>query len=118
MTQRGYRMPVNLLTYLEKYSEGHNPGRNVSVVENYTALKAKISEHEELQTFVNNSQDQELKDIALLDIEDVRTDIEQMVESVRDVLGKLSQSDRNTGPGFSLDDDICDSFLLSAGREV
>ena len=118
MPQRGYRMPVNLLNYLERYSKEHNVGKNISVVENYSALKVKISEHEELQTFVNNSQDQELKDIALLDIEDVNIDIEQIVETVRDVLGGLSQHDRNIVSAVSLHDDICDSVLLSAGREI
>ena len=59
-------------------------------MENYKALKAKLSECEELQTFVNNSEDKELRDIAALDIEDVTRDIEQIVDSVRDELGWLA----------------------------
>ena len=60
-------------------------------MENYKALKVKLSECEELQTFVNNSEDKELRDIAVLDIEDVTKDIEKIVDSVRDELGPLSQ---------------------------
>ena len=83
-------MPVNFLNYLEKYTLEHNPSKNPSIVENYKALKAKLSECEELQTFVNNSEDKELRDIAALDIEDVTKDIEQIVDSVRDELGWLA----------------------------
>ena len=82
-----YRMPVNFLNYLEKYTEEHNPRKNPSIVQNYKALKEKLSECEELQTFVNNSEDKELRDIAVLDIEDVSKDIEQIVDAVRDELG-------------------------------
>ena len=85
------RMPVNFMNYLEKYTEEHNPSKSPSIVENYKALKRKLSECEELQTFVNNSEDKELRDIAALDIEDVSKDIEQIVDSVRDELGWLSQ---------------------------
>ena len=84
-------MPVNFMNYLEKYTEEHNPNKSPSIVENYKALKRKLSECEELQTFVNNSEDKELRDIAALDIEDVSKDIEQIVDSVRDELGWLSQ---------------------------
>ena len=83
-------MPVNFMNYLEKYTEEHNPNKSPSIVENYKALKRKLSECEELQTFVNNSEDKELRDIAALDIEDVSKDIEQIVDSVRDELGWLS----------------------------
>ena len=83
-------MPVNFMNYLEKYMEEHNPSKSPSIVENYKALKRKLSECEELQTFVNNSEDKELRDIAALDIEDVTRDIEQIVDSVRDELGWLA----------------------------
>ena len=61
-------MPVNFMNYLEKYTEEHNPNKSPSIVENYKALKRKLSECEELQTFVNNSEDKELRDVAALDI--------------------------------------------------
>ena len=85
-----YRMPVNFLNFLEKYSLEHNPSKSPSIVENYKVLKEKLSECEELQSFVDNSEDKELRDIAVLDIEDVNKDIEQIVDSVRDELGWLS----------------------------
>ena len=85
-----YRMPVNFLNYLEKYTQEHNPRKSPSIVENYKSLKEKLSECEELQTFVSNSEDKELREIAELDIEDVYRDIEQIVDSVRDELGWLS----------------------------
>jgi len=79
-------MPVHLLNYLDKYTTEHNPNKNVSVVENYKALKRKISECEELQTFVRSSQDKELTDLAVQDIEDVSNEIQHIVDSVRDEL--------------------------------
>ena len=115
-----YRTPVNFLNYLEKYTEEHNPNKSPSIVENYKALKAKLSECEELQTFVNNSEDKELRDIAALDIEDVTRDIEQIVDSVRDELGWLAvTSSFCQAPLISLlqycydaRDDYCDSSLF------
>ena len=89
-------MPVNFMNYLEKYTEEHNPSKSPSIVENYKALKRKLSECEELQTFVNNSEDKELRDMAVLDIEEVNKEIEQIVDTVRDELGKLSQWHNNT----------------------
>ena len=88
---RYYRMPTNLLTFLERITADHNPSKSLSVVESYKVLKEKISEHEELQTFINTTQDKELKELAVLDIEEVSTDIDNIVESVRDELGGLSQ---------------------------
>ena len=91
-----YRMPVNFLNYLEKYTQEHNSSKSPSIVENYKALKEKLSECEELQTFVNSSEDKELRDMAVLDIEEVSKDIEQIVDTVRDELGKLSQCHNHT----------------------
>ena len=95
-----YRMPVNFLNYLEKYTQEHNPRKSPSIVENYKALKEKLSECEELQTFVSNSEDKELREIAELDIEDVYRDIEQIVDSVRDELGRLSCHNLTISPSL------------------
>ena len=120
-------MPANLLNYLDRYSKEHNPSKNLSVVESFKTLREKISECEELQTFVSSNHDKELTDIAVQDIEAVSNDIQHIVDSVRDELGGLSQLDLNIAlcpcisqvPGvFCPDEDLCDSVLLSAEREV
>jgi len=109
-----YRMPVNFLNYLEKYTQEHNPRKSPSIVENYKSLKEKLSECEELQTFVSNSEDKELREIAELDIEDVYRDIEQIVDSVRDELASHISS---TAIMLSLMV-IVTAACLSARREV
>ena len=114
------------MNYLEKYTEEHNPNKSPSIVENYKALKEKLSECEELQSFVNNSEDKELRDIAMLDIEDVSKDIEQIVDSVRDELGWLSVTISTLFCQVSLLSStammslmiIVTAACLSAGREV
>ena len=82
---RFYRLPPNLNNFLEKHSQEYN--KNEEIVNSHNIIKNKISEYGELKTFIDSSDDEELKEIASSDLENIAESIESEVKTIRDELG-------------------------------
>ena len=68
-TVRYYRLPPNLTSFLDDYSREYKNNQNATVIESYKSIKSKVSEYEELISFIDTSTDKELVEIAELDWE-------------------------------------------------
>jgi len=77
---RHYRLPPNFVSYLERYSQDYN-NKECEVVQCFTVLKTKLSEHEELKTMLKSG-DEEFTEMAAADMEAVSDTIEELVEEI------------------------------------
>ena len=83
---RNYRLPPNLFKFLDSYSNEYNRDKNPLVVDSYEHLKTKIEEYEDLEKFMNSSEDAELKEIAKLDLEQTSLAIDEEISTIKQEL--------------------------------
>ena len=83
---RYYRLPSNLTKFLDEYSQEYKQNQNPTVIESYKSIKSKVSEYEELKSFIDSSRDRELVEIAEFDLESISELIVQEVAVIKDEL--------------------------------
>ena len=83
---RYYRLPSNLTKFLDDYTQEYKQNQNPTVIESYKSIKSKVSEYEELKSFIDSSRDRELVEIAELDLESISELIAQEVAVIKDEL--------------------------------
>ena len=85
-TVRYYRLPPNLTSFLDDYSREYKNNQNATVIESYKSIKSKVSEYEELRSFLDTSTDKELVEIAELDLESISEFIDNEVNVIKEEL--------------------------------
>jgi len=85
-TVRYYRLPPNLTSFLDDYSQEYKKNQNTTVIESYKSIKSKVSEYEELRSFIGTSTDKELVEIAELDLESISEFIDNEVNVIKEEL--------------------------------
>ena len=85
-TVRYYRLPPNLTSFLDDYSQEYKKNQNTTVIESYKSIKSKVSEYEELRSFMGTSTDKELVEIAELDLESISEFIDNEVNVIKEEL--------------------------------
>ena len=85
-TVRYYRLPPNLTSFLDDYSREYKNNQNATVIESSKSIKSKVSEYEELRSFLDTSTDKELVEIAELDLESISEFIDNEVNVIKEEL--------------------------------
>jgi len=80
LCKRSYRLPPNLVQYLDKFSQDYN-NKDSLVVERFQLLKSNLAEFDELET-MKKSSDKELAEMAAADMEAVGETIEELVDEI------------------------------------
>ena len=83
---RNYRLPPNLTSFLDDYSQEYKNNQNTAVIESYKSIKSKIAEYEELRSFIDASTDKELVEIAEIDLESISENIDNEVNVIKEEL--------------------------------
>ena len=84
---RNYRMPPNLVSYLDNYCKDYN-NHDSSLVNSFDQLKGKLAEHAELETMKEKTSDKELAEMAAIDMDDVSDNIDELVDEISLQLGE------------------------------
>ena len=106
---RYYRLPPNLTSFLDDYSREYKNNQNATVIESYKSIKSKVSEYEELRSFIDTSTDKELVEIAELDMESISEFIDNEVNVIKEELivpAKYDAEDAAAGGQATRDDDV------------
>ena len=88
---RYYRLPPNLTSFLDDYSQEYKNNQNTAVIESYKSIKSKIAEYEELRSFIDTSTDKELVEIAEIDLESISENIDNEVNVIKQELFIMRQ---------------------------